>query len=58
MWTFLEKIEPPRPEIDVKWDSTTHVGKTFCVFTAVLSANGFKVANSANKSKTKFWPNI
>jgi hypothetical protein len=23
-----------------------------------LSANGFKVANSANKSKTKFWPNI
>ncbi len=42
MWTFLEKIEPPRPEIDVKWDSTTQVGKTFCVFTAVSSANGFK----------------
>ncbi len=46
-------MEPPEidPETDVKWDSKTHITKTFFVFGAVLSDFGCKVSKKCNISK-------
>ncbi len=49
--TFFEKLEPPRPEMDVKWDSRTHLQNKFFLFLAASSAFGFKISKSANRNK-------
>jgi len=42
---FFYKMELPRPEIDVKWDSRTHLLNTFFgFFLAVSSDFGFNVS--------------
>jgi hypothetical protein len=53
--TFFDKTEPPRPEIDVKWDSKTHLWNTIFVFLSRLTETALKLVKSANKSKKCFF---
>jgi hypothetical protein len=41
-FSIFDQIESPRPEMDVKWNSKTHLQHKFFVFSAFLSEGGFK----------------